>query len=145
MDIFWSERIILRKQLHLMALGALPLVVSQLYCVEMAAGSLNTPDISCVWHGKTFQFRIQFLIHVFRKMSPTTGDETSRGRNPQNGRRRDFGRRRHRQSGFQHTGRPRPSSPELFNKDQWKNCYYLGSIGQTIGSYIRKEIKFSSS
>ena len=30
----------------------------------------------------------------------------------------DFGRRRrHRQSGFQHTDRPRPCSPELFNKD----------------------------
>ena len=38
------------------------------------------------------------------RMSPTAGDETSRGRNPENGRRRDFGRRRrHRQSGFQHT------------------------------------------
>ena len=43
--------------------------------------------------------------------------ETSRGRNHENGRRREFGRRRqHRQSGFQHTDRPRPSSPELFNK-----------------------------
>ena len=52
------------------------------------------------------------------KMSPTAGDETSRGRNLENGRVRDFGRRRrHRQSGFQHTDRPRPSSPELFNKD----------------------------
>ena len=39
------------------------------------------------------------------------------GRNPENGRRRDFGRRRwYRQSGFQHTDRPRPSSPELLNK-----------------------------
>ena len=52
------------------------------------------------------------------KMSPTAGRQTSRGRNPENGRRRDFGRRRrHRQSGFQHTDRPRPSSPGLFNKD----------------------------
>ena len=51
------------------------------------------------------------------KMSPTDGDEKSRGRNPENGRRRDFGRRRHRLSGFQHTDRPRPSSPELLNKD----------------------------
>ena len=50
-------------------------------------------------------------------MSHTAGDETSRGRNPENGRRRDFGRRRHRQSGFQHTDRPRPSNPEMFNKD----------------------------
>ena len=52
------------------------------------------------------------------KMSPTARDETSRGRNPENGRRRDLGRRRrYRQSGFQHTDRPRPSSLELFNKD----------------------------
>ena len=52
------------------------------------------------------------------RMSPTAGDETSRGRTPENGRRRDFGRRRrHRQSGIQHTYRPQPSSPELFNKD----------------------------
>ena len=51
-------------------------------------------------------------------MSPTAGDQMSRGRNPDNGKRRDFGRRRrHRQSGFQHTDRPRPSSPQLFNKD----------------------------
>ena len=51
------------------------------------------------------------------RMSPTAWDETSRGRNPENGSRRDFGRRRHRLSGFQHTYRPRPSSPEMFNKD----------------------------
>ena len=62
--------------------------------------------------------------------SPAVGDILRSGRcrcvlcrgsprrmNPENGRRRDFGRRRrHRQSGFQHTDRPRPSSPELFNK-----------------------------
>ena len=52
------------------------------------------------------------------QMSPTAGDETSRGMNPENGRRWVFGRRRHRQSGFQHSDRPRPSSPELSNKDQ---------------------------
>ena len=40
------------------------------------------------------------------RMSPTAGDETSRGRNPENGRRRYFGRRRHRQSEFQHTIQP---------------------------------------
>ena len=52
------------------------------------------------------------------RMSPTAVDEMLRGRNPENGRRQDFGRRRrHRQSGFQHTDRPRPSSPELLNKD----------------------------
>ena len=52
------------------------------------------------------------------KMCPTVRDETSRGRNPENGRCRDFVRRqRHSQSGFQHTDRPWPSSPELFNKD----------------------------
>ena len=51
-------------------------------------------------------------------MSPTFGDEMLRGRNPENVRRRDFGRRRrYQQSGFQHTDRPRSSSPELFNKD----------------------------
>ena len=52
------------------------------------------------------------------KMSPTDRDETSRGRNPENGRRRDFGRRQHRESGFQHTDRPQPSSPEFLNKNQ---------------------------
>ena len=58
------------------------------------------------------------LQRPLTKMSPTAGDETSRVRNPENGRRRDFGRRRrHQQSWFQHTDRPRPSSPELFNKD----------------------------
>ena len=58
------------------------------------------------------------LQRTLLRTSPTAGDETSRGRNPENGRRRDFGRRRrHRQSGFQHTDRSRPSSPELFNKD----------------------------
>ena len=76
------------------------------------------------------------------KMSPTAGDETSRGWNPENGRRRDFGRRRHRQSGFQHTDRPRPSSPVLFNKDHnagreslshlnmrtFSNSYYASDI-----------------
>ena len=44
--------------------------------------------------------------------------DVSRGRNPENGRRRDFGRRRHRQSEFQHTDRLRPSSAELFNKNE---------------------------
>ena len=34
------------------------------------------------------------------------------GRNPENGRSRDFGRRQYRQSGFQHTDWPRPSSPD---------------------------------
>ena len=44
--------------------------------------------------------------------------DTKRGRNPENGRSRDFGRRwRHRQSGFQHADRSRASSPELINKD----------------------------
>ena len=47
-------------------------------------------------------------------MSPTAGDETSRGRNHENGRRRDFGGRGHGQSEFQYTYGPRPSSPELF-------------------------------
>ena len=50
------------------------------------------------------------------RMSSTAGDKTSRGRNPENGRRLGF-RRRHWQSGFQHSYRPRPCSLELFNKD----------------------------
>ena len=50
-------------------------------------------------------------------MSPTAGDGTSRGRNPENGRRWDFGRRGHRQPGFKCTYRTGPSSPELFNKN----------------------------
>ena len=62
------------------------------------------------------------------RMSPTAGDETSRGRNPENGRRRDFGRRRHRQSGFQHTDRLRPSRPELFNKDHNAGCESLSHL-----------------
>ena len=51
------------------------------------------------------------------RMSPTAGDETSRGRNPENGKCWDFRRRGHRQSGFQYTYKPQPSSPELFNKN----------------------------
>ena len=71
-------------------------------------------------NGKVGEWALQrtHLQRPLLRMSPTAGDETSRGRKPENGRRRDFGRRRrHRQSGFQHTDRPRPSSPELFNKD----------------------------
>ena len=56
------------------------------------------------------------------RMSLTTGDKTLRGRNPENGRCRDFGRRQHWQTGFQHTYRPRPSSPEFFNKDHNTGC-----------------------
>ena len=55
-----------------------------------------------------------------RRFVPGCGrhpQEWSRGKNPGNGRRRDFGRRRHLPSGFQYTYRPRTSSPELFNKD----------------------------
>ena len=37
-------------------------------------------------------------------------------------------RRRHRQSGFQHTGRPRPSSLELFNKDHNAGCESLSHL-----------------
>ena len=57
-------------------------------------------------------------IGVITAEARRAGDKTSKGRNPENGRSRNFGRRQqHRQSGFQHTNRPRPSSPELFNKD----------------------------
>ena len=62
--------------------------------------------------------QLTHLQQPLLRMSPTAGDETSRERNPENGRLRDFERRqRHRQSGFQHKDRPGPSSPELFNKD----------------------------
>ena len=71
------------------------------------------------------------------RMSPTAGDETSRGRNPENGRRRDFERRRrHRRSGFQHTDRPRPSSPELFSKDHvniW--CIFKAPVRPSSQNY----------
>ena len=70
------------------------------------------------------------------RKSLTAGDETtSRERNPENGRSRDFGRRAHRQSGFQHTERPRPSSPELFNKDHNAGRENLSHL---IGSFIVK-------
>ena len=39
------------------------------------------------------------------------------GRNPENGRRRDFGRRGRRQSGFLYIYGPRSSSPELCNEN----------------------------
>ena len=58
-----------------------------------------------------------YLQRPLLRTSPTAGEETSRGRNPENGRRRDFGRRGYSQSGFQYTYGPRPSSPELFNKN----------------------------
>ena len=79
----------------------------------------------------------QYLSTVQRpllRMSPTAGDETSRGRIPENGRRRDFGRRqRHRQSEFQHTDRPRPYSPELFNKDHTNVSYSFSSTSYLSG------------
>ena len=53
------------KQLHFKALGALLLVVSHLYRVEMAVGSLAMIQISCVWNGKTNQFHIQFIHASF--------------------------------------------------------------------------------
>ena len=81
----------------------------------------STTLLSLLLHHRLFTYEALQWTHLQRpllRMSPTAGDETSRGRNPENGRCRDFGRRRqHRQSGFQHTDRPRPSSPELFNKD----------------------------
>ena len=56
------------------------------------------------------------LQRPLQRMSSTAGDETSRGRNPENGRRRNFGKILYRQSGFQYTYRPRPSSLDSFNK-----------------------------
>ena len=71
----------------------------------------------CGRHPQEWSLQRTHLQRPLLKMSPTAGDKMSRGRNPENGRRRDFGRRWHWQSGFQHTDKPWPSSPELFNKD----------------------------
>ena len=71
------------------------------------------------------------------KMSPIAGDEMLRGRNPENGRHWDFGRRRrHRQSGFQHTDRPRPSSPELFNKNHNADRESLSHFNKELNEII---------
>ena len=51
------------KQLHFTAQGALMLVVSHCTVQRWQQARLATLEISCVWHGKTIQFRIQFLIH----------------------------------------------------------------------------------
>ena len=54
----------------------------------------------------------------------TAGDETSSGRNAENGGRRDFGGRGCRQSGFQYTYGQRSSSTELFNETPLKHHVY---------------------
>ena len=56
------------------------------------------------------------------RMSPIARNETLRGRNPRNGGHRDFRRRGCRQSGFQYTYRPRPSSLELFSENHNAGC-----------------------
>ena len=66
-----------------------------------------------------------YLQWPLLRMSPTVVDETSRGRNPDNGRPQDFGRRWHRQSGFQYTYWPWSSSLELFNKSHNAGCESL--------------------
>ena len=103
----------------------------------IAAGNFNC-SVLTIWCGggdtlienglftRTFTREPLQRAHLERRLlkkSPIAGDETSRGRNPENGRRRDFGRRQqHRQSGVQHTDGPQPSSPELLNKDHGKCC-----------------------
>ena len=107
---------LLPKSRRLPFSGFLPLDVS-----SPAMGDIfRSGHCRCVHcSGSQFSARQRPLL----KMSPTGLDETSRGRNPENGRCWDFGRRRrHRQSGFQHIDRPRPSSLELFNKDQYIYC-----------------------
>ena len=91
---------------------------------------MHQPTINSCWENMHYEpLQQTHLQWRLLKMSPTAGDETSRGRNPENGRRRDFGwRRRHWQSGFQHTDRPWPSSPELFNKDHNAGCESLGHL-----------------
>ena len=76
------------------------------------------------------------------KMSPTDGDDTSRGRNPENGRRQDFGRRRHQESRFQHTNRPRPFSPELLNEEH-KLLLLLGFT--TLFNILSHQLRFRQS
>ena len=53
MWILQWKNIISCKWLHFTAPGALLLVVSHLYRVEMAAGSLAMLETSCVWNEKT--------------------------------------------------------------------------------------------
>ena len=74
------------------------------------------------------------------RMSPRAVDETSNGGNPENGRRRDSGRRGHRQSGFQCTYRPWPSS--LFFSTQLCNtvCNYT-ALKTLPGRHWRDECK----
>ena len=59
------------------------------------------------------------------RMSSTAGDETSSGRNPENGGRRDFGRRGRRQPGFQYT----------VSMDQGhlaQNCSFIHSVSHYL-------------
>ena len=51
------------KQLHFKALGALLLVVTHCTLQRCQQACLAMLETSCVWHRKTHQFRIQFLIH----------------------------------------------------------------------------------
>ena len=100
---------LLPKSRHLPFSGFLPLDVSSL-----AVGDI----LRSARYRLAEPLQQTCLQQPLQRMSPNAGDETSRGRNPENGRCREFGRRRrHRQSGFQHTDRPRPSSSELFNTD----------------------------
>ena len=68
-------------------------------------------------HSSLWASAVNTLQRPLLRMSPTARDEMLRGRNPENARCRGFGRRWHRQSGFQYTYRQQPSSPELFNKN----------------------------
>ena len=108
LSVCWNPdcRCLLPKSRRLPFSGFLPLDVS-------------SPSVGDIFRSGRCSEPLQrtHLQRPLLKVSPIDGNETSRGRNPENGRRRDFGRRRHRQSGFQHTDRPRPSSPELLNKD----------------------------
>ena len=76
------------------------------------------------------------------RMSPMTGDEISRGRNPENGRRRDFGRRGYRQSGFQYTNEPQPFCPESFNKNLKFILFHYLSDNFVLTILIFIEIKY---
>ena len=76
------------------------------FAVQVLANHLAAVRMHHIYKTQSRQTSSKFSVshclqrtHLQRpllEMSPTAGDETSRGRNPENGRRRDFERRRHR-------------------------------------------------
>ena len=117
---------LLPKSRRLPFSGFLPLDVSSPAVGETSSGVVTVGVFTAEARRELWAHLSRLRLIYVLKMSPTAGDETLSGRNPENGRHRDFGRRwRHRQSGLQHTDRPRPSSPELFNKDNDQNNLFI--------------------